>query len=32
LRSAMGRTGKSYVPVVTVVAERVEIVEEQPKK
>jgi hypothetical protein len=32
LRSAMARTGKSYVSVVTVVAERVEIVEEPPKK
>jgi len=32
LRSAMERTGKSYVSVVTIVAERVEIVEEPPKK
>jgi len=32
LRSAMERTGKSYVSVVTVVAERVEIVAEPPKK
>jgi len=32
LRSTMARTGKSYVSVVTVVAERVEIVEEPPKK
>ena len=32
LRSTMARTGKSYVSVVTVVAERVEIVGEPPKK
>jgi hypothetical protein len=32
LRSAMARTGKGYVSVVTVVAERVEIVGERPKK
>jgi hypothetical protein len=32
LRSTMERSGKSYVSVVTVVAERVEIVEEPPKK
>jgi hypothetical protein len=32
LRSAMARTGKSYVSVVTVVVERVEIVAEPPKK
>ncbi len=32
LRDAMERTGKSYVSVVTVVAERVEIVGEPPKK
>ena len=32
LRGKMERTGKSYVSVVTVVAERAEIVEEPPKK
>ena len=32
LRSKMEQTGKSYVPVVTVVADRVEIIDEPPKK